>query len=75
MSRIKAFLIHLGISAVIFFILLYLIIFHWYPGFLFTADGGWQGVRIIAAVDLVLGPLLTLVVYKAGKPSLKMEQE
>lgn len=73
MTRITAFLIHLGISAVIFFILLYFIIFHWYPFPLFSSDGGWQGIQIIAGIDLVLGPLLTLIVFKPGKPSLKMD--
>ena len=33
----------------------------------FAADGGWQGVRILIGVDLVLGPLLTLAVYNPGK--------
>ena len=30
-------------------------------------------MRIIAGVDLVLGPALTLIVYKVGKPSLKFD--
>ena len=41
---------------VIFIIIGYLILFHWYPDFFFASDGGWQGIRIIAFVDLVLGP-------------------
>ena len=73
MNRFGAFAVHLGISLVIFFILGYLIVFHWYPDFFFASDGGWQGIRIVALVDLVLGPVLTLVVYKKGKPSLKFD--
>lgn len=73
MNRFGAFAVHLGISLVIFFILGYLIVFHWYPDFFFASDGGWQGIRIVALVDLVLGPTLTLVVYKKGKPSLKFD--
>jgi hypothetical protein len=73
MNRFGAFAVHLGISLVIFAVLGYLIVFHWYPDFFFASDGGWQGVRIVALVDLVLGPLLTLIVYKAGKPSLKFD--
>ena len=73
MNRFGAFAVHLGISLVIFIILGYLIVFHWYPDFFFTSDGGWQGIRIVALVDLVLGPTLTLVVYKKGKPSLKFD--
>ncbi len=73
MNRFSAFAIHLGISLLIFVVLAYLIVFEWYPGFFFDTDGGWRGMRIIIAVDLVLGPMLTLVVYKAGKPGLKTD--
>jgi hypothetical protein len=73
MSRYRAASVHFGISFLIFLALAYLVVFVWYPGFFFDTDGGWQGMRIIAAVDLVLGPLLTLIVYKAGKPSLKFD--
>lgn len=66
-ERIKAFLIHLGISLVILAGLLYVIVFIWYPPPYFAADGGWQGIQIIAGVDIVLGPLLTLAVYNPGK--------
>lgn len=73
MTKLKAFSIHLSISASIFFVILYFIVFHWYPQPFFTTDGGWQGIRIIAGVDMVLGPLLTLIVFKPGKPSLKFD--
>ena len=73
MARISAFSIHLGISLIIFAFLAYLVLMVWYPGLFFDSDGGWQGMRIIIAVDLVLGPLLTLIVYKQGKPKLKMD--
>ena len=73
MNRFGAFAVHLGISLLIFVILGYFILFHWYPDFFFTSDGGWQGIRIVAFVDLVLGPVLTLVVYRKGKPSLRFD--
>lgn len=73
MTRSKAFLIHLGISFLIFLILLYVTLYHWYPDFLFSDDGGWQGVRLIAGVTLVLGPLLTLILFKPGKAGLKFD--
>lgn len=73
MTRIKAFLIHLSISIVIYLILLYLIVFIWYPQPFFSADGGWQGIRLVTGIDLVLGPVLTLIVFKAGKPGLKFD--
>lgn len=73
MTRLKAFASHLGISLIIFLVLLYLITFIWYPPPFFSTDGGWQGIRIIIGVDLVLGPLLTLIVFKPGKPGLKFD--
>jgi hypothetical protein len=73
MTRWKAFLIHLGLSAVIYVVLLYLIVFLWYPQPYFATDGGWQGVQLITGVDLVLGPLLTLIVFKSGKPGLRRD--
>lgn len=57
----------------IFLVLLFLLIFVWYPFPYFGADGGWQGLRIIAGVDMVLGPFLTLMVFKSGKPGLKLD--
>jgi hypothetical protein len=73
MTKLKAFASHLGISFVIFLAILSLLIFAWFPPPFFTSDGGWQGIRIIAGVDLVLGPLLTLIVFKPGKPGLKFD--
>jgi hypothetical protein len=66
-ARLKAAGLHLSISALVFAVALYLILVHWYPGFHFTVDGGWRGVKIMAGVDLVLGPLLTLVIFNPFK--------
>lgn len=73
MSRYLATFYHLLISLVIFCFLAYLVVFVWYPGFFYAIDGGWEGMRIIIVVDLVLGPTLTLMVFKAGKPGLKFD--
>lgn len=72
-SRKQAILSHLALSFGIFIIVLYFIVFHWYPTPFFTTDGGWQGVRLIAAVDLVLGPVLTFIIFKPGKKGLKSD--
>lgn len=72
-SRWKAFAIHLAISVVIFFLLSAVIYFLWYPEFLFETEGGWQGIRLIAGVDLVIGPLLTLIVYNKAKKSIRFD--
>ncbi len=71
-NRWQAFAAHLGISLLIFLALIGVILFHWYPG-QFIHFGGWQGIRIVAGVDLVLGPLLTLIVFNKAKNKLKFD--
>ena len=66
-AKLKASGIHLGISIFIFFGILYLILVEWYPGVLFEAEGGWSGIKLMAAVDLVLGPSLTLIIFNHTK--------
>lgn len=66
-SKLKATGIHFSLSLAIFAVALYLIVYQWYPSFLFRSDGGWQGIRIMAGVDLVLGPLLTFIIFNPNK--------
>ena len=72
-DKIKAFLIHLTISASIVGIVIALIFFYWYPSPYFEANGAWTVLRILVMVDLILGPLLTLVLFKRGKKGLVMD--
>ncbi|WP_440223484.1 TfpX/TfpZ family type IV pilin accessory protein [Dokdonella sp. MW10] len=73
MSRWKAFAIHLSISAVVGLLALALLFGVWYPPPYFKAMGGADLTLILLGVDLVLGPLLTLVVFKSGKKSLRFD--
>ncbi len=66
-NKAKALLIHLGISLLIFIPFLYLIWVHWFPPPMFFTDGGWQGVRIMLVVDLVIGPSLTFLIFNPAK--------
>ena len=45
----------------------------WYPRPLFEAAGGNGLLYILVGVDVTLGPLLTLIVFKAGKPGMKFD--
>jgi hypothetical protein len=63
----------MAISLVIFFILLICITQYWYPGILFDTGNGWKAIGIIIGIDLVLGPLLTLIVFNHNKTSLKFD--
>lgn len=73
MSRWRAAAIHLSLSAVIGSLVLALLIFVWYPPPLFLAGGAAQLALTIVGVDVGLGPLLTLTVFKAGKPGLRFD--
>lgn len=45
----------------------------WYPSPLLEATGGKLPLLMMLGIDLVLGPLLTFIVFKPGKPSLKFD--
>lgn len=72
-ARIKAFTTHLTISALIAVAAIALVFYAWYPAPLHTAVGVTQIFIILLLVDVVLGPLLTFVVYKPGKKTLMMD--
>lgn len=73
LTRFSAFGTHLLTSLAIFATLTAILLLSWFPAPFFETDGGWEGLRIVAFVDVVLGPLLTLIVFKPGKPGLKMD--
>jgi hypothetical protein len=73
MSRWKAAAIHLTISATIGLVVGALLFGVWYPPPYFHAAGADVLVLLLVSVDLTLGPLLTLVVFKSGKRGLKFD--
>ncbi len=66
-TKLKATAVHFSLSLIVFFILAYQVFYVWYPMPYFAIAGGWQGMRIIAAVDLVLGPLITFLIFDLSK--------
>lgn len=69
-TRWRAAGIHLGLSALIAGSVFGFIFFLWYPGALFEEAGGFELFALIAGVDVSLGPLITLLIFKAGKKGL-----
>jgi hypothetical protein len=67
MSRWKASLTHLTISATIATAVLALMLLLWYPYPLFEAVGGRQVLLILLGVDVTLGPLVTLIIFNTNK--------
>jgi hypothetical protein len=67
-TRILASATHLLASIVVvslFLLLLYLV---WYPGPLSELHGVMDAVKILIGVDIVLGPLMTLIIFNVSKP-------
>jgi hypothetical protein len=73
LSRWHAAGAHLLISICIASGVLLLMLALWYPPPLFEAMGGVGLALILVGVDVVLGPALTLVVFRSGKPGLKLD--
>lgn len=71
--KLKAFSWHLIASLVIAVISLGLVFFVWYPQPLYQATGVIEIFLIMLGVDVILGPLLTFIVYKPNKKTLKFD--
>lgn len=72
-NRWRAAATHLAISAAVGGAVLALMMFFWYPLPLFQAMGGIDLALILVGVNIVMGPLPTLVVFHSGKPGLKLD--
>ena len=73
MNRVRAALVHFGISVVVVGTVFLLVYFVWYPEPLFRGAGGRDLFMVLALVDVTVGPLITLVVFKPGKRGLKFD--
>lgn len=71
--RLKAFAYHLLISIIIAVISLYIVFIIWHPAPLAHAVGVTLVFVIMLGIDMVLGPILTLIVAKQGKKLLKLD--
>lgn len=72
-TRFSAAFIHLCISALVVGSVAAVALFIWYPGLYFDMAGAQEPMLLIIGIDLVIGPLLTLIVYRQGKPSLRFD--
>ena len=73
MNRYKASATHLFISAAVLAGFFALVFLGWYPAPYFSIEGTYNVIVVLIGVDLVLGPLLTLIIFKPNKPGLKMD--
>lgn len=72
-KRLKFFLSHLLLSFLIALLVIGFVFFIWYPSPLAKAVGVTHIFLMMLAIDVIIGPLLGLLVYKEGKKSLKMD--
>lgn len=72
-QRIKFFLIHLSISIVIALIISIIIFFVWYPYPIAQAVGVIKLFIMLVVIDVIIGPLMTLLIYKKNLSDFKMD--
>lgn len=72
-EKLKASGIHLSISAFIIGLFYIFVLTVWYPSPFFQVSGLLGIMLMLVAIDLVLGPLLTFIVFKPKKKSLKFD--
>jgi hypothetical protein len=73
LNRWKASLIHLAISAAIGLTVVTLMLVVWYPRPFFKAMGGDMLILLLIGVDVVIGPLITLIIFSPNKKGLKFD--
>lgn len=72
-KRLKFFLNHLSISLLIVLLVIALVFFVWYPLPLAQAVDVTHIFLMLLVIDVIIGPILGLLVYKEGKKSLKFD--
>jgi hypothetical protein len=71
--RICAFLIHFSASSVLALMAAAVVFFVWYPAPMHLAVGVTAIFVLILGVDVVMGPVLTLIVFNKGKKNLRFD--
>jgi hypothetical protein len=74
-SRLKASGIHLGISLTVALLAALLVFGLWYPYPYREMSGGRELFLIVVAVDVILGPLITLAVFNRAKPLRELKRD
>jgi uncharacterized membrane protein len=72
-DRVKAFLIHLSISSIIAILTMILVFQIWYPAPLHDLIGVDHIFYTLISIDIIIGPVLTFVVFNRKKPHLKWD--
>ena len=73
LNRFKASALHLALSAAIGTAVVMLMLAVWYPQQYFAAMGGATLILLLIGVDVVIGPLITLIIFDPKKKSLRFD--
>ena len=74
-TRLRAAAIHLALSALVAMLAGVLVFALWYPFPYRDVSGGSELFRLVVAVDVVLGPLITFAVFNRAKPRKELRRE
>lgn len=72
-EKFKAFAVHFALSFLVLSLIISFIYFIWYPGPILQAVQASKILMLMILIDVILGPLLTFIVYKKNKKTLKMD--
>jgi hypothetical protein len=73
LNRWQASALHLALSAAIAALVVTLMLVVWYPQQYFAAMGGDTLIMILIGVDVVVGPLITLIIFDPKKKHLRFD--
>ena len=73
LNRWQASALHLALSAAIAVLVVTLMLLVWYPQQYFKAMGGDTLILILIGVDVVVGPLITLIIFDPKKKGLRFD--
>jgi hypothetical protein len=74
-ARIRAFAVHLTLSVLVATVVALLVFVAWFPPPYREISGGGELFTLVVAVDVVLGPLITLLVFDRRKPSRELRRD
>ena len=74
-TRVRAALVHLGLSVLVAAAVAILVFAVWYPYPYREVSGGRELFLLVISVDVVLGPLLTLAVFNVRKPRAELRRD
>jgi hypothetical protein len=73
LSRWQAAGVHFAICILIALAVVAIMFFLWYPSPYFQAMGGGGLLTLIVGIDVIVGPIITLIIFNTKKKSLKFD--